>query len=134
MVTILTKLGIKNNDFFLAIYDKDLIGVNPFDPFLTDDIKNKIECKAHLRDYLCPIIEKQNIFRDGILLEGFSSKILKDFIKFDIKTPSNKNIIPNINSTMVIFSLNTFIIKSIILDNNTPSTKEYNLFSCFFRR
>ncbi len=54
-----------------------------------DDIKNKIECKAHLRDYLCPIIEKQNIFRDGILLEGFSSKILKDFIKFDINDLMN---------------------------------------------
>ena len=54
MVTILTKLGIKNNDFFLAIYDKDLIGVNPFDPFLTDDIKNKIivECYRNKFYYL----------------------------------------------------------------------------------
>ena len=74
---------------------------------------------------------------NSILVTNFNNKKpcgFLFFIKFDIKTPSNKNIIPNINSTMVIFSLNTFIIKSIILDNNTPSTKEYNLFSCFFRR
>ena len=46
MTKILTKLGVKNNDFFLALRDTDLIGVDPFDPFLTDDMKTKIvhEC------------------------------------------------------------------------------------------
>ena len=42
MTKILTKLGVKNNDFFLALRDTDLIGVDPFDPFLTDDMKTKI--------------------------------------------------------------------------------------------
>ena len=32
MTKILTKLGVKNNDFFLALRDTDLIGVDPFDP------------------------------------------------------------------------------------------------------
>lgn len=49
-----------------------------------DETKNQITCKAHLKDYFCPIIEKENIYKDGILLEGFSQKILKDFIDFDI--------------------------------------------------
>ena len=38
--------GIKNNAFFLSLYDTDLIGVNPFDPNLSTLYKQKIlrEC------------------------------------------------------------------------------------------
>lgn len=38
--------GIKHNAFFLALYDTDLIGVNPRDPNLTYQMKMKIlrEC------------------------------------------------------------------------------------------
>lgn len=42
----LKSIGIKNNAFFLALYDTDLAGVDPFDPNLTFQMKQKIfrEC------------------------------------------------------------------------------------------
>lgn len=42
----LYKMGIKNNKFFLRIYDKDLIGVNPYQKILPLDLQLKIilEC------------------------------------------------------------------------------------------
>jgi len=41
-----TKLGIKNNKFFLALYDTNLIGVDPYDPSLPLAIKMRVikEC------------------------------------------------------------------------------------------
>lgn len=47
MSEYLSKNGIKNNKFFLTILDKELIGIDPFDPNLTEDVKNKIitECR-----------------------------------------------------------------------------------------
>lgn len=33
----LYNLGIKNNKFFLALYNEDLVGVDPFDPYLRED-------------------------------------------------------------------------------------------------
>ena len=39
---ILKDLGISNNKFHLAIYDKDLIGVDPYDPDLSLEMKSKI--------------------------------------------------------------------------------------------
>ena len=38
----LYKLGIRNNKFFLRIYDKDLIGVDPYSPILPLDMQMKI--------------------------------------------------------------------------------------------
>lgn len=38
----LYKLGIKNNKFFLRIYDTDLIGVDPYNPILPLDMQMKI--------------------------------------------------------------------------------------------
>jgi hypothetical protein len=75
------KIMMKDNSFRKYFDFKD--GISCKARF--DSINNVIECKVHLKDYLCPIIEKENIIRDNVLLEGFSSKILKDFIKFDIK-------------------------------------------------
>lgn len=48
-----------------------------------DETNNQIICKPYLKDYFCPIIEKEKFYKEGILLEGFSKKILKDFISFD---------------------------------------------------
>ena len=39
---ILKEKGIKNNDFFLALFDKDLIGVDPRDPSLNQFMQAKI--------------------------------------------------------------------------------------------
>ena len=41
--------GIKNNSFFLSIYDPDLIGVDPRDPSLNQVMKMKIlrECMVN---------------------------------------------------------------------------------------
>ena len=41
--------GIKNNSFFLSIYDPDLIGVDPRDPSLSNVMKMKIlrECMVN---------------------------------------------------------------------------------------
>lgn len=33
----LAKLGIEHNNFFLALFDEELRGVDPFSPFLTED-------------------------------------------------------------------------------------------------
>lgn len=42
----LAKLGIKNNKFFLKLYDQDLQGIDPYSPYLTDELRFKIvtEC------------------------------------------------------------------------------------------
>lgn len=42
----LKRLGIKNNTFFLKLYDRDLVGVDPYDPALPLDMQIKIylEC------------------------------------------------------------------------------------------
>ena len=45
----LKKLGIKNNTFFLRIYNRDLIGVNPYDPAITKGMIQAmiLECKLN---------------------------------------------------------------------------------------
>ena len=45
----LKALGIKNNKFFLTIFDRELIGIDPYDPILPLDMKLKIilECKRN---------------------------------------------------------------------------------------
>lgn len=44
----LKQKGIKNNAFFLILYDRDLAGVDPRDPNLTPTMKQKI-----LRECIC---------------------------------------------------------------------------------
>lgn len=39
---LLKEKGIKNNTFFLKLYDESLLNVNPHDPNITDDQKNRI--------------------------------------------------------------------------------------------
>ena len=52
------------------------------------DKENKIsDCDAmHLKDYLCPLVQKYNpcTIKDGktVIIEGFSKNILDDFIKY----------------------------------------------------
>ena len=45
----LKQKGIKNNRFFLVLYDKDLAGVDPYDPRLSPIMKQKIlrECMSN---------------------------------------------------------------------------------------
>lgn len=39
----LKKEGIKNNNFFLCLFDEELVGVDPYDPTLSDTMKLKIQ-------------------------------------------------------------------------------------------
>ena len=39
---MLKELGIKNNKFFLKLYDKDLVNVDPYDPTLSLEMQTKI--------------------------------------------------------------------------------------------
>ena len=59
----LKQRGIKNNAFFLALYDTDLAGVDPFDPMLNRMYKTKIlrECMFNYWYWLreCARIPKQ---------------------------------------------------------------------------
>ena len=43
-------LGLKNNSFMLKLYDTDLIGVDPFDPNLSNIMKSKILAET-MRNY-----------------------------------------------------------------------------------
>lgn len=49
MATILERLGIKNNKFFLVLYDKELMNVNPFSDKLSFETKARIvrECQRN---------------------------------------------------------------------------------------
>lgn len=50
--------GIKNNKFFLILYDKDLAGVDPFDPNLTPIMKQKIlrECMSNFWYFIREVV------------------------------------------------------------------------------
>ena len=49
IASILRRKGIKNYNFFLRLYDEDLVGVDPYDPNLTQEYKLKIiiECRRN---------------------------------------------------------------------------------------
>jgi hypothetical protein len=49
MASILRRKGIENYNFFLKLYDEDLVGINPRDPNLTQEYKLKIimECRRN---------------------------------------------------------------------------------------
>lgn len=59
MHNILESKGIKNNLFMLAIYNKDLIGIDPYDSNLTDDQKRDIidECKINIWYFLRNVLK-----------------------------------------------------------------------------
>ena len=50
--------GIRNNKFFLILYDRDLAGVNPRDPNLNEMMKAKIlrECMTNIFYFLREIV------------------------------------------------------------------------------
>ena len=54
----LRSIGIKNNKFFLALIDKDLAGVDPFDPKLNQYMKQKIfrECMVNYWYFIREVI------------------------------------------------------------------------------
>ena len=54
MYLYLKSIGIKNNKFMLMIYNKDLIGVDPYDKNLSVEMKEKIreECKNNIWYFL----------------------------------------------------------------------------------
>lgn len=49
IASILYRKGVKNYNFFLKLYDEDLVGVDPYDPDLTQEYKLKIiiECRRN---------------------------------------------------------------------------------------
>lgn len=49
MAVLLNKMGVKNFAFFLALHDQDLLGVDPRDPNLSQEMLGKIalECKVN---------------------------------------------------------------------------------------
>lgn len=49
IASILRRKGVKNYNFFLKLYDEDLVGVDPYDPNLTQEYKLKIimECRRN---------------------------------------------------------------------------------------
>jgi hypothetical protein len=47
----LAKLGIKNNDFMLVIYNRDLIGVDPYDPALSKGMIKAIILECMMNPY-----------------------------------------------------------------------------------
>jgi hypothetical protein len=51
---LLEKMGIKNNLVYLALHDRDLVGVDPWDPNLDDEMKIKIarECSVNFWYFL----------------------------------------------------------------------------------
>lgn len=53
MHTLLKKLGLKNNRAHLLLFDRELIGVDPFDPSLTQDMRARVyvECKRNIFYY-----------------------------------------------------------------------------------
>ena len=54
----LKKKGVKNNNFFLMLFDKGLIGIDPRDPELTDEYKYRIliECKNNYWYFLREVV------------------------------------------------------------------------------
>lgn len=54
--------GIKNSKFMLTLYDISLVGVNPYDPNLTSEIKRKIieECRLNPFYFLREVIKVKN--------------------------------------------------------------------------
>lgn len=57
--TILKKLGIKNNNEHLQLYNKELLGIDPFDANLSNDIRRLIdkECRMNLWYFLREIVK-----------------------------------------------------------------------------
>ena len=69
MAIILNQMGIRNNKFFLALYDKELRGINPHD--LTDpslELRQRIayECKINLWYFLREVVRVVSSGTDGI--------------------------------------------------------------------
>ncbi|WP_304576729.1 hypothetical protein [Romboutsia ilealis] len=64
----LAKLGIKNNKFFLKLYDQDLQGIDPYAPYLPDDVKFKIitECIRNPWYFLREVCRIPDQGSDGI--------------------------------------------------------------------
>lgn len=58
MAVVLKQIGCKNNAFHLALYDTDLIHIDPHDPHLSQTLKLKIaqECRRNLWYYLREVI------------------------------------------------------------------------------
>lgn len=54
----LTRIGIKNNNFFLLLYDKTLQGIDPYDESLSSEVKAKIirECSINIFYFLREIV------------------------------------------------------------------------------
>lgn len=53
MHILLKKLGIKNNRAHLLLFDRELLGVDPFDPYLSQDMRARVytECRRNIFYY-----------------------------------------------------------------------------------
>lgn len=54
----LKAIGVRNNEFFLLLMDESLQGVNPHDPFITDEVALRVitECMANPYYYLREVV------------------------------------------------------------------------------
>lgn len=80
----LKSIGIKNNAFFLALYDTDLAGVDPFDPMLTTQMKAKVlrECMFNYWYWLreCARVPKQGGSTGGDFYELHRGNLALNFL------------------------------------------------------
>jgi len=74
----LYNLGVKNNKFFLRLYDRDLKGINPFQPNLPIELQLKIAIECKINPYYF-LREVSRIPVDGLPIEiGGGSQYIMD--------------------------------------------------------
>ena len=63
MMNTLKRLGVKDNKFFLALYDETLVGVDPYSGNLTNTQKCSIlrECKRNPWYFLREIVDRKSV-------------------------------------------------------------------------
>ena len=83
--------GIKNNAFFLSLYDTDLIGVDPFNPHLTTMMKQKIlrECMINYWYFLREVARIPKI--GGSISEGTPFNLHRGNLAMNFLFVLNKN-------------------------------------------
>ena len=79
---ILRQKGIKNNKFFLVIYDRDLIGVDPRDPMLSPTMKMKVlrECTINYWYFLREVVRLSDQGGNGVRYELHRGNLAMNFL------------------------------------------------------
>ena len=80
----LKSIGIQNNAFFLALYDTDLAGIDPFDPLLSQQMKLKVlrECMFNYWYWLreCARVPKQGGSTSGEFYQLHRGNLALNFL------------------------------------------------------